>query len=207
MDNMQTLEIEVKFFLTAVEPVRTAILQLGATPSPRVFETNIRYEDASTSFVQRKMLLRLRADAKTTLTLKSPPPKADPHFKVHKELEVEISDFDTMDAILQNIGFHRAQCYEKWRQTLVLGGTFFCIDTLPFGEFLEIEGPRKAISDLADRLGLKWHRRILFNYLEIFEALKHEHNLAFSDVTFENFRHAPPAMEMNPRRFEAGRNR
>jgi len=203
MANMEPLEVEVKFFLPAIEPIRQAILGLGATASPRGFETNIRFEDASESFVRRKMLLRLRTDTKTTLTLKSPPPESDLNFKVNKELEVEVSDFDTMEAILQGMGFHRAQCYEKWRQTLVLGNTIFCIDTLPFGNFLEIEGAKAAIPDLSGRIGLPWNRRILFNYLEIFEFLKREYDLPFTDVTFENFENRPVDMEQYRQHFES----
>jgi len=199
---MEPLEVEVKFFLTAVEPIRDAILGLGATASPRVFETNLRFEDAGESFVRRKMLLRLRTDIKTTLTLKSPPPEVDHDFKVHKELEVEVSDFNTMKAILQGIGFHQAQCYEKWRQTLVLGDTMFCIDTLPYATFLEIEGSKASIPDLAGRIGLQWNQRILLNYLEIFEILKREHNLPFTDATFENFEGSPISMEPLRHRFE-----
>jgi adenylate cyclase class 2 len=201
---MEPLEIEIKFYLTAVDPVREALLQLGATAQPRVFETNVRYEDATESFVGKKMLLRLRTDRKTTLTLKRPPLEADIRFKVHRELEVEVGDFDAMDRILRGLGFHRAQCYEKWRQTLSLDDTLFCIDTLPFGDFLEIEGTKTAIPEMARRLGLPWERRILYNYLEIFDAIKRECNLPFTDVTFANFKHITFDMEPYRHRFETG---
>jgi adenylate cyclase class 2 len=202
MQNANFLEIEVKFLLSAVEPTQTAILDLGAEPSPRVFETNIRYEDAANTFRQRKMLLRLRTDTKTTLTLKSQPPQADPDFKVHHELEVDVSNFNTMDAILKGLGYHQAQRYEKWRQTFRLNDTSFCIDSLPFGDFLEIEGPRAAISDLARRIGLPWQRRILYNYLEIFDTLKQIHKLPFGDVTFENFKATAVDIEVHRHLFE-----
>ena len=196
------LEIEVKFLLTAVPPIKTALLGLGAKPSPRVFETNIRYEDAATSFIQRKMLLRLRADTRTTLTLKSPPPESDPDFKVHHELEVEVDNFSTMDAILKGLGFHQAQCYEKWRQTFTLKDTSFCIDTLPFGDFLEIEGAKTMIPDLARRIGLRWEQRILHNYLEIFGVIKNLYGLPFRDVTFDNFKATPVDIEQHRHVFE-----
>ena len=204
MQKTNFLEIEVKFLLTDIETVKNAIQTLGAEPSARVFETNIRYEDAAMSFIQRKMLLRLRTDTRTTLTLKSPPPESDTDFKVHRELEVEVSNFNTMDAILKSLGYHQAQRYEKWRQTLRLKEKeiSFCIDSLPFGDFLEIEGPRTAIPDLASRIGMQWQRRILHNYLEIFEALKQIHNLPFHDVTFDNFKAYPVDMQRHRHLFE-----
>jgi hypothetical protein len=36
-----------------------------------------------------------------------------------KELEVKVSDFDAMKRILQALGFHCEQTYEKWRETLL----------------------------------------------------------------------------------------
>jgi hypothetical protein len=42
---------------------------------------------------------------------------------------------------------------------------------------------------MAGKLGLNWENRILFNYLKIFDVLKKQESLTFSDVTFENFKH------------------
>jgi adenylate cyclase class 2 len=205
MQNTSFLEIEVKFLLTDIETVTNAILALGAEPSARVFETNIRYEDAARSFIQRRMLLRLRTDTRTTLTLKSQPPESDPDFKVHRELEVEVSNFNIMDAILKDLGYHQAQRYEKWRQTFRLKDISFCIDSLPFGDFLELEGPKAAIPDLASRIGMQWQRRILHNYLELFETLKQIHHLPFGDVTFDNFKTYPVDMALHRHLFERHR--
>jgi len=43
---MENLEIEVKFYLSDVNPIRSRIIELGADPKGRVFETNLRFEDA-----------------------------------------------------------------------------------------------------------------------------------------------------------------
>ena len=51
----------------------------------------------------------------------------------------------------------------------------------------EIEGEKQAIAGLAKKIGLDWSKRITLNYLELFERLKKELNLPFSDVTFANF--------------------
>ena len=59
---------------------------------------------------------------------------------------------------------------------------------MPYGVFLEIEGQKPRIRDIANRLGVKWEERIVFNYLEIFEILQREEGLPFSDITFENFK-------------------
>jgi adenylate cyclase class 2 len=185
------VEIEVKFFLPEVPPFRERILALGATTAGRYFETNICFENETRTFKEKDILLRLRKDHKTRLTYKAPPNASDTRFKVYRELEVEVSDFDTCLAILTNMGFHPAQTYEKWRETFQLGDTKLLIDTTPYGIFLEIEGSKSAIMDLANQLDLVWEKRILLNYLAIFEIVRREEDLPFRDMTFENFKKRP----------------
>jgi adenylate cyclase class 2 len=137
---MEYIETEVKFHLTDVEPVRNTIIKLGADSKGRVFETNLRYENKNNDLIKSKSLLRLRKDTKTTLTFKSGLESEDNEFKSLRELEVEVSDFNRMKLILEALGFHKEQIYEKYRETLILNGTTLCIDAMPFGNFLEIEG-------------------------------------------------------------------
>ncbi len=185
---MENLEIEVKFYLTDIESVRNRITELGAVCQGKVFESNIRYEDADNTLIQKKSLLRLRKDSSVKLTFKSEPPVKDNQFKIHRELEVEVSDFSIMHRMLEALGYHKEQVYEKWRETFILNNTHFCIDNMPYGDFLEIEGEKTAIRDMADKLGLKWEKRILMNYLRIFDIVRQEMNLSFSDITFDNFK-------------------
>jgi adenylate cyclase class 2 len=175
---MEQLEIEVKFYVADMECIQRRILALGAESRGRVFENNIRYEDEKntlirkkSTLIRKKSLLRLRRDAKTILTFKSSPPAASREFKVLNELEVEVSDFQTMNQILENLGFHPEQVYEKWRETFILDQTGFYLDTMPYGTFLEIEGTQKDIRTYAASLDLNWQKRILLNYLEIFEII------------------------------------
>ena len=184
---MKQLEIEVKFYLPDIESTQRRIFALGAESKGRVFESNVRYEDENHTLIRKKSLLRLRRDAKTILTFKSSPPVASTQFKVFNELEVVVSDFETMDQILQKLGFHPEQLYEKWRETLILDQALFFLDTMPYGTFLEIEGSEKDIRAYADSLGLSWHKRILLNYLEIFEIIRKSRGFKFKDLTFKNF--------------------
>ncbi len=184
---MEKFEIEVKFYLADIARMRRRILERGAESKGRVFENNIRYEDEHNTLITKKSLLRLRQDQKAILTYKSSPAVASTEFKIFKELEVEVSDFITMNQILQKVGLHPEQTYEKWRETIILDQTGFYLDTMPYGTFLEIEGSEKDIRKYASRLGLSWHRRILLNYLEIFELMRKKLNLTFKNLTFKNF--------------------
>jgi len=186
--NPESLEIEVKFILPDAEAIRRRMRKLEAHSAGRVFETNIRYEDPANSLIRRKALLRLRQDKKTTLTYKGEPEVNDADYKIFKELEVDVSDFATMGQILESLGYHREQIYEKWRDSYTLNAAACCIDEMPFGTFLEIEGSKKQIKALAAEIGMPWDQRITLTYFELFEILRSQLNLAFKDITFDNFR-------------------
>lgn len=187
--NMTSLEIEVKFHLNDPDGAREQLRAIGARFSGRSMETNIRFEDRDHTLIRKKSLLRLRkTDRQNTLTFKGEPPEADKRFKIHRELEVTVNDFDIMYTILQAIGFQPAQRYEKIRETYEVEGAQLCLDRMPFGDFLEIEGEPDIILETARRMELDWHERILTSYLAIFDRLKDELRLRFDDVTFENFR-------------------
>jgi len=184
---MKYLETEVKFYLPNIDPVRTRMIDLGAVYKDRTFETNIRFEDPEKSLIKKKSLLRLRKDKKITLTYKSEPPFKDNQFKILQEFEVEVSDFYAMEHILKSLGFQEEQIYEKWRETYILDDTHLCLDTMPYGDFIEIEGKKESIQKLASQIGFLWEKRILLNYLAIFDVIKRKLNLSFYDVTFGNF--------------------
>lgn len=185
---MEKREVEVKFYLNDIDSMRHRITRLGAESRGCVFENNVRYEDDGHNLIKKDSLLRLRHDQKVILTFKSKLVAAGHEFSIYDELEVEVSDFKTMDRILTSVGLQAVQRYEKWRETFILGRTAFYLDTMPYGPFLEIEGQETDIKHYADQLELSWQKRILLNYLEIFEILKQKRRLAFQDLIFENFK-------------------
>jgi len=183
-----SLEIEVKFHLPEIEPIRDRMFAMKATHSGRVFENNIRFENALKSLKKEGILLRLRQDDRSRLTFKSRLSTPDTQFKVHRELEVEVGNFHACHSILEALGYYPEQAYEKWRETFVLDDTSLLIDTMPYGVFLEVEGKKRHIREMAERLGLYWKKRILLNYLEIFEVIQREEGLRFRNITFDNFK-------------------
>ena len=203
---MNNIEIEVKFYLNNIKPIRKYLVDLGAVNKGRFFESNIRFEDKNNKLLKSQSLLRLRKDAKTTLTYKSKPPFENNEFKIHQELEVEVNDFEKMNLILESLGFHQEQIYEKWRETFIIQKTIVCIDQMPFGDFLEIEGEMKDIKDLADTMALDWEKRILLNYIELFDIIKQNLNLSFNDITFNNFKDISVDVSKYQKLFEAGKS-
>lgn len=188
---MSEIEIEVKFFLDEPAEMERKIAQLGASHESSVKETNIRYETPGQGLLKKRSLLRLRKAERSTLTYKSEPPGEESEYKVHTEYEVCLDDFEMMEKILEALGFYPAQTYEKIRRTYRLSEAELCLDTMPYGNFLEIEGPKETIRSVSEAVGLAWKERILMNYLEMFERIKSEKGLSFTDVTFENFAAIP----------------
>jgi adenylate cyclase class 2 len=201
---MENIEIEIKFHLENPGATRTAIIALGAVSLGRAFESNHVLDNRGRTLFQNRSLLRLRQADRAWLTFKSPPSAPDREFKIRPELEVQVADFTTTRKIMQKLGFTTVRIYEKWRETFELGGTHFCIDALPYGDFLEIEGTAENIPVLSEKLGFAWERRSLLNYHELFELVKAEHLLPFADITFSNFEGIPVDMRKLSRRFEAG---
>lgn len=189
MSTSNNLEVEVKFLVSDLAEFRERLLASGARlDKPRVYEHNIRYDNAWGGLLRRGILLRLRQDKIARLTFKGMPLEAiESEAKVREELELEVSDFATMGLILERIGFEPTQIYEKYRETFTLNQVEIVLDEMPFGSFVELEGDENQIRETADLLQLAWDERILDNYLALMSRLKEHYHLPFDNLTFENF--------------------
>lgn len=185
------LEIEVKFWVDNLAPLRARLMAAGATlKRERTFEYNIRYDLPNGSLAKRKRLLRLRRDQQSRLTYKGPAPKsvtANSQARVREEIEVAVSDFETMQLMAERLGFVPQFIYEKYRASYLFNGCEVVLDELPYGNFVEIEGSEAALRVSAERLNLDWSARLLDSYLALFDALKKQAKLPFRDLTFDNF--------------------
>jgi adenylate cyclase class 2 len=185
----QNLEVEVKFFVPDLGAFRERLLAAGAELlKPRVFEKNVAFDTADSRLYQELKLLRLRQDTAVTLTYKGTPknlPQSE--AKVREELEVKVSDFDTLAEIFARLGFAPAVVYEKYRETFTWQDVEIVLDELPYGNFVEFEGEEAGLKTAVAHLNLNWQNRIISNYLGLMAQLKAHHNLPFNDLTFANF--------------------
>ena len=188
-DGDRFLEVEVKFMLRDLDAFRRRLADVGAeVVAPRVFERNVRFDTAGEALLARQQLLRLRQDTRVRLTFKGPVAEdVVSEAKVREEIELEVGDFDRMSAVLQRLGFLPVQIYEKYRETYQWRDVEIVLDEMPFGNFIELEGPGTELKPVAEALGLDWSRRILANYLALMELCRQSFDLPFSDLTFENF--------------------
>jgi len=189
-DNKTTnLEVEVKFLVVDLAAMRQRIEAAGGVlHRGRVYERNIRYDNAWQGLMRQDKLLRLRQDSRNVITFKGPAQNVDvAQVKIREELEIEVNDFDTAAAILQRLGFEAVQVYEKYRETFQLGPVEVVLDEMPFGNFMELEGEEGEIVAAAAHLGLDWEQRILANYLYLLSLVNNHYGLTVTDLTFANF--------------------
>ena len=149
------LEIEKKYRLTAqeVERIRTELKEIGAEFVGREFEENRIF--TGEALRELGAVVRIRTtERRVILTYKRRVP-SEFDVKTQIEHEVEVSDADGAAAILAELGLKQWLLYEKYRDTWRLRSVEVVLDELPFGLFMEIEGPVTGIREAEMLLGLE----------------------------------------------------
>lgn len=149
------IETELKYLNADHDRIRGIMENDGGLKLTRHYERNVVLDDPGRTLYKRSALLRVRQAEKVTMTVKRIP--ADPHSgraKVYIEHETEVSDFDETVAALQVLGYAPVFRYEKIREEWDYADCRICLDLLPFGPFIEIEGTEDGILACAALLGL-----------------------------------------------------
>jgi adenylate cyclase class 2 len=186
--NDKDKELEVKFYLSKRKEVEEKLIaQGGQLKEPRVHEINLRFDTPDLSLLNTGRLLRLRLDSRARLTYKGLG-SIEGGARMRQELEFTVSNFDTARALFEALGYEVYMMYEKYRTTYRLGNLEVVLDEMPYGDFLEIEGPNgESIKTAAQRLELNWDSRILDSYTVLFEHARVRLGFDFRDLSFENF--------------------
>ena len=195
-------EVELKLYTPDLSAVQSALESAAAALSqPRLYERNIRYENATETFTEQGIVLRLRQDHRARLTYKERG-TLENGISRRFEAEVAVDDFEMMDIILRRLGYETALIYEKYRRTYSLGDAEIVLDEMPFGNFTEIEADADMIEALVKQLGLERYSRMNGNYTDIFANVKARLKLDFRDLTFDNF----ADIEVRPSVFGLGKS-
>lgn len=181
-------ETEIKLYVPDPALVEARLHAEGAVlVTPRVFERNVRYDDDAGSLSAAHKVLRLREDERVRLTYKDEGSAQNEGPYSRFEAEVTVSEFPAMEMILAKLGYQPYMIYEKYRATYTLGGVEVLLDEMPYGNFVEIEGPGDAIMPVAERLGLSAAPRMTASYSALFERVRASLGLTFTDLSFANF--------------------
>jgi adenylate cyclase class 2 len=185
---MNNQEIEVKFFVKDLSEIAQRLTELGGRlVHSRMYEVNLRYDTANRDLYKRFEVLRLRKDFTSRLTFKGPY-QDDPSVSRRQEIEFEVSNFDNAQKFLEALGYQLDVMYEKHRTTYAIRNVLVVLDEMPYGNFLEIEGPdAESIKQVAEDLRLKWEARCTESYVMLFDHLIKKHGLKIKHLSFEEF--------------------
>ena len=141
------LEIEKKYRLPDSQRDRIvdSMKELGAVFERDETEENTIY--GGDSLIGAGAIVRIRrTDQRALLTYKRRVDEGS-DVKQQIEYETEIADADAADKIMRELQLSPKLVYEKRRSTWRFRDVEIVFDELPFGNFMEIEGPRTAIRE------------------------------------------------------------
>lgn len=186
MDKHAQMEVEVKVPVLDPKAIRERIVAEGASPfKARHFESNTLYDYADRSLSASGCLLRIRELPEgALLTFKG---KVVPHekFKTRPESETLCLDIQAVKSILHSLGLRGFFRYQKYREEFSILGALVCIDELPFGFFLEVEGEEETILAVTGKLGLDPDTFSKKSYAAIYSEICREKGVPFGDILFK----------------------
>jgi len=188
-------ELEVKFHIRDLPAVEVRLKDLGAQQvQPRLHEVNLRLDTENHSLTSSLQVLRLRQDSQARVTYKGPG-TTQGGVRVRQEYEFVVSDYQAARSLFKALGYDVAMMYEKYRTVYDLDEVHVTLDEMPYGSFIEIEGPRpESIQSMARSLECSWDCRVLDSYTAIFEQLRAALGFSFRDLSFENFSSLPVSL-------------
>jgi adenylate cyclase, class 2 len=181
-------EVEGKWLLKDLSAFASRLTTLGAQLlHERCYENNLRFDTPAMTLTPALQVLRLRQDSQAHLTYKAPLDLSSGIILRH-EIEITVDDFDLARQLLEALGYEVFFQYEKYRTLYELDRCHIMLDELPYGDFVEIEGPDPAaILALAERLALRWQDASAVTYTGLFDIFIDNSGHDFRDLTFANF--------------------
>lgn len=185
------LEIERKYHFSDFAALRTRLRDAQAVYGGRDLEANAVWDTPSRTLREQGILLRLRSVGdESVLCLKRPPDASSvgDQNKVFEETETGVADREAMGTILRELGYEIAFRYEKLRETWKMEGVTVCLDHLPFGRYVELEGSEQSIPRAEEILGLQGCPSTTMNYHQLNKAhlrergFQEQDSFVFSDA-------------------------
>jgi len=183
-------ETELKFEVENYEKLAKKLLKIANFISS-AYELTIMYDENGKLF-KKDARLRLRkiVDIRNNMIkieMSYKKPKTREGVKIEEEYEVEVSNFDEIEKILNEIGFEKVESYERIRDTFEKEGVKITIDSFPFGDYIEIEGDIHKIKQIAKSLGFDFSKNITKSCDDIYVELCQKEGKELKDfIVFEN---------------------
>jgi len=161
-------EIELKFFVDNLAPVRQKLRKLGAKFEWAGSEYDRFFDTEDNKLKKRGAVLRLRVTPDFAyLTYKEV--RKNKKFKEADEYQLsDIKDPEELRKIFERLGFRVKFEYKKPRREFwQFHGNTITLDSYPFGKFVEVEGSERFIRLVAKKLGLDFTRSSTKSYIQL----------------------------------------
>jgi adenylate cyclase class 2 len=162
-----------------LEQVAVKLAELGAEFGQEQLHTDCHFDDAHGTLQKTDRCLRLRrqvSDGSERFFLTFKGAKEKSSFKKRQEIEIEITDGDSIRNLFSALGYEKVLVIEKRRRIWHLDNCVIALDQLPLiGSFVEIEGPdEQNIADVQKSLGLSHLSHIKKSYAALIKDKLHE---------------------------------
>jgi predicted adenylyl cyclase CyaB len=182
------LEIELKFKIKNYKEIVKKLLNISKFISS-CHERTIMYDNKNKDLFKKDARLRIRKiknlkkDEETCeLSYKKPITRSG--IKIEDENEVLVSSFSEIEKLFKKIGFEKISSYERIRDTFEKYGCKITLDSFSFGNFLEIEGRKEVIINIAEKLGFNLKNNITKSCDDIYADLCNKKGEKIKDHLF-----------------------
>ncbi|MBR1368383.1 hypothetical protein RJ53_02260 [Methanocalculus chunghsingensis] len=170
------LEIEIKVRVSDLAPIRERLRASGAELLGEGMEYDAYYQGPLRNFAETDEALRLREAGETAVLTYKGPKVGCGTLKAREELNIRVESRETMDAILNRIGYQKTAAVQKYRESYRVGRATVTLDQVDgLGTFAEVEAAgdltpeeaEKEIERIATEYGIIGERFCL-SYLELY---------------------------------------
>lgn len=177
-------EIEFKFSVKNFSRVKR-ILRANKVRliQKRTLEKNYRFDTPDKTMRRTKSCLRVRVSKNNEFAYKRVISRSK--TKKEEELQARISDPEMMKTILKELGYEVDWIYEKYREIWRYNDTDVCLDELPMGKYVEIEGKEADIIRVALELGFSPKNAIVRGYSHLFREHLEKTGGEWKDLKFK----------------------
>ncbi len=183
---MKKTEVEIKLKIDDPAGLEPRLRSLGAgLVHLRKFEDNQLYDFPDFALKTRGAILRLRTQNGEAILTYKEAPRVEGGAKVRDEMEVTVSEGETLAAIISKVGLRPLFRYQKYRTLYAYADLLITIDETPIGFYAELEGPKPLIDEVASRLGYKASDYIVKSYLTLYQDHLRGRGLPLKDMLFE----------------------
>lgn len=183
------IEIELKFEIESPEEFLSSLQRFNNCKLvyKRSYDKTTMYDNNQRLMEVSDGRVRIRvSDHGNEVAYKKPISREG--IKEEIEYETVIEKPEQLEEIFKEMGYSPVSSYERFRTEYLLKGVKITIDEYPFAAFVELEGSKKDIISLSNKLGFDLDKNITDSCDTLFVKWRKAHGLKKTNhMTFKGF--------------------